>query len=79
MNPHTLLGRIVRGERKAKRLSQQELGEFSGTGLNFISQLERGKQTLRFDKLISVLDVLGLELNVRRGKKKISADKELVR
>lgn len=72
-----LLGEIIRRERRAHKLTQQQLGEFSGTGLNFISQLERGKPTVWLDKVISVLKVLGLELHIRRGKQVISAEKDL--
>lgn len=67
-----IIGQAVREERQARELTQQELGELAGTGLNFISQLERGKATVRLDKLLSVLRVLGLELQIIRGKKGLS-------
>ena len=72
-----LLGRVVRSERKALKLTQRKLGEFSGTGLNFISQLERGKPTARFDKILAVTKVLGLELHIKRGRAEISVTEEL--
>ena len=77
MDVYKTLGRVIRKERKAQSLTQQQLGQFSGTGLNFISQLERGKSTVRFDKLLAVIEVLGLELQVRRGKGVISTSKNL--
>lgn len=42
-----ILGSSIRQERKAQKMSQQSLGELAGTGLNFVSQLERGKSTGR--------------------------------
>lgn len=75
--PTKLLGNAVRQERKARSLTQQQLGELSGAGLNFISQLERGKPTVRFDKLLDILTVLGLELHLQRGKRTLSSAKEL--
>ncbi len=72
MNMSLVIGQAAREERRARGLTQQELGELSGTGLNFVSQLERGKPTVRLDKLLSVLRVLGLELQLTRGKKGVS-------
>ena len=67
-----IIGQCVRVERRARGLTQQELGELAGTGLNFVSQLERGKTTVRLDKALAVLKVLGLELQIVRGKKGVS-------
>lgn len=71
------LGEVIRRERKARSLSQQELGNLAGTGLNFVSQIERGKETVRLDKLLTVLKVLGLEFILSRGTEAISIAKEL--
>ncbi|MCC6220675.1 MAG: helix-turn-helix transcriptional regulator [Deltaproteobacteria bacterium] len=76
MNSAKVISNIIRQERKARKLNQQELADLSGTGLNFISQLERGKPTVRLDKLLEVLAVLGLELHIQRGKQIISVAKE---
>ncbi len=77
MNRHLKLGQVIRAERKTQKLTQEELGKFSGTGINFISELERGKSTVRFDKLLAVLETLGLELQLQRGKEGIRLAKEL--
>lgn len=76
-NPLRILGRVIRQERLALGLTQSQLGQVSGSGLNFVSQLERGKTTVRFDKVLAVLESLGLELRVTRGKHGVSADEEL--
>ena len=72
------LGNAVKTERRAQKLAQGELGELAGTGLNFVSQLERGKNTVRLDKTLAVLKALGLELQIIRGKKGISAGPSLI-
>lgn len=54
----------LREERKQRGLSQTDLAAFAGVSLNFISQLESGKKTVRIDKLLSVLNVLGLEIKI---------------
>ena len=69
-----IIGKVLRKERKALKLTQQNLGELAGTGLNFVSQLERGKGTARLDKVLAVLTVLGLELKIIRGKKGVSSE-----
>jgi len=71
------LGATIRKERRSRGLSQQELGDLAGTGLNFVSQIERGKETVRFDKLLALLRVLGLELFVTRGTRGINVAKGL--
>lgn len=67
------LGSIVRARRKALSLSQAELAALAGIGLAFMYELEHGKPTVRLDKVLAVLAVLGLELHVREGKARITA------
>jgi len=77
--PVKMLGEAIRSERRASKLSQTQLGHLSGAGLNFVSQLERGKTTVRFDMVLSILDALGLEIRIARGKGGIIIDEELRR
>ncbi len=60
----TRLGEELRARRKLLRLTQAELSALAGCGPDFLYDLERGKPTIRLDKLIPVLEVLGLELKV---------------
>lgn len=53
------IGKFVRERRLASALTQQELGELAGVGTRFISELERGKITLRMDAVNRVLRVFG--------------------
>jgi y4mF family transcriptional regulator len=58
------LGAEVRRIRKGLRLTQQELADLAACGPDFLYDLERGKRTVRLDKLIPVLGVLGLRLKL---------------
>lgn len=59
------LGAAVRHRRKLLRLTQKQLAELSGCGPDFLYDLERGKPTLRLEKLVAVLEALGLKLEVK--------------
>jgi len=56
----TSLGKHLREERISQGLSQTELAEIAGVSLNFVSQLESGKPTVRFNKVFAVMESLGL-------------------
>jgi y4mF family transcriptional regulator len=58
------LGAAVRQTRKAHGLTQSQLAGLAGTGLRFVSELERGKPNVALDKVLAVLAVLGLRLQV---------------
>jgi y4mF family transcriptional regulator len=53
------IGEYVRKRRTVSNLSQKELGELAGVGTRLISELERGKATLRMDAVNKVLRVFG--------------------
>jgi len=56
------LSKFVRFKRKSLKMTQKEMSEKSGVGIRFIRELERGKQTLKMDKVNQVLDLFGYEL-----------------
>ena len=58
------IGEFVRKRRKLASLSQKELAELAGVGTRFISDLERGKQTIRLFELDQVLAVFGKSIGV---------------
>ncbi len=59
------LGREIVEMRKAAGLTQVELASRAGVGLRFVRELERGKATVRLDKVNQVLALFGCELGVR--------------
>ena len=62
------LGQAIRAERQRLMLTQTQLAEFAGCGLTFVNQLERGKPSVRLEKLFEVLEVLGLSLTLAKGR-----------
>lgn len=61
--PHEL-GGTLRTRRRALGLTQGEVADLGGVSAKFLIDLERGKESVRLDKVLNVLDVLGLELRV---------------
>ncbi len=61
-----LLKEFVKQRRKFLRLTQKEMAEKAGVGLRFVRELERGKETLRMDKVNQVLDLFGYELGPQK-------------
>lgn len=57
-------GTFVRQRRRANRMTQRQLAEIAGVGLRFLSELERGKATVRVDAVDQVLRVFGKRLGV---------------
>lgn len=57
-SPKTI-GAFVRQRRHAAKLTQRELAELAGVGTRLVSDLERGKPTLRMDAVNRVLQVFG--------------------
>jgi serine/threonine-protein kinase HipA len=63
-----ILAKAVWSSRKSLHLTQAQLGQYAGCGALFIHELEKGKRTVRLDKLLDVLNVLGLQLTIEPGK-----------
>ena len=58
------LAEFVKEKRKQLKLTQPELAEKAGVGLRFLRELERGKISLRLDKVNQVLKLFGTEVGV---------------
>ena len=59
------LGAVVREQRKRLALRQLDIAGLGNTGNRFIVELENGKPTVQLQKVLDVLDLLGLEVLVR--------------
>ena len=55
-------GREVLAARDRMGMTQAELAKSAGVGLKFLYQLEHGKETLRLDKVMDVLDALSIRM-----------------
>lgn len=62
----TRLADEIRERREALDLTQQDLANLAGCSPRFLGALEAGKPSVRLDKLLGVLEVLGLEFRVAR-------------
>lgn len=58
------IGTVVREARVAQGLRQDQLAAAAGVGLRFLVELEGGKPTVRLEKVLAVLNALGLRLQV---------------
>jgi y4mF family transcriptional regulator len=58
------IGAFVRQRRRALNLTQQQLADRAGVGLNFVYQLEKEKPTVQLDCARQVLQALGYDLAV---------------
>ena len=58
------IGKLVRETRKALGVTQKALAMTSGTGLRFIIELERGKETAEIGKVLTILQTLGIQLGL---------------
>jgi len=63
------IGKKIKQLRKSAKLTQVELAERVGVGLRFIRELERGKPTVRMDKVNQVLEFFGCHIEIVRNKK----------
>ncbi|MCQ2379694.1 MAG: hypothetical protein MJ025_02055 [Victivallaceae bacterium] len=53
------IAEFVRANRRKLHLTQPQMAVRAGVGLRFMRELERGKPTLRIDKINDVLKVFG--------------------
>ena len=58
----TALGPVIRARRREQSLRIDDAASLSGVSVDLLSRLENGKGSVRLDKLLAVLDSLGLAL-----------------
>ena len=58
------IGTLIRQTRKSLGVTQRALAMTSGTGLRFIIDLEKGKETCEIGKALTVLQTLGIKLTL---------------
>jgi len=60
--PENIIAVTVKRMRKELGLTQKETADRAGVGLRFVREVERGKTTVRLDKLNDLLFLFGMEL-----------------
>ena len=58
------IGELVRNTRKSLNVTQKMLALTAGTGLRFIIELEHGKPTCELQKTLTVLQTLGIRVEL---------------
>jgi y4mF family transcriptional regulator len=56
------IGQMVKDKRKKLGLRQADTAGLAGVGIRFLSELERGKETLAIAKVLQVANNLGLDI-----------------
>lgn len=60
--PTHKIANLVHYYRKQSGLSQQELARLAGVGKTVIYDIEKGKESVRLNTLLKVLDVLNIQI-----------------
>jgi HTH-type transcriptional regulator/antitoxin HipB len=58
------IGKLIRDTRKKLGVTQKDLALTSGTGMRFIIDLEKGKETCEIGKALTILDTLGIKMTL---------------
>ena len=58
------IGKLIRQTRKSLGVTQRDLALTSGTGIRFVIDLEKGKETCEVGKALTVLNTLGIRMTL---------------
>jgi y4mF family transcriptional regulator len=58
------IGTLARETRKKMKVTQRDLALTSGTGLRFLIELEKGKETCQIGKVLTVLQTLEIRIQL---------------
>lgn len=59
------LGALVKGHRKKAGLTQLELANLAGVGKTTVFDIEKNKETVRWNNLMAVLQVLNIKVEFK--------------
>ena len=59
-------GTLIRQARKEQGLTQTDLAEWCGVGINFVSDVERGKPTVEMGRALRLAQMLGIDVVAQR-------------
>lgn len=59
------IGILIKERRQSLKVKQLELSELAGVGINTLVAIERGRGNPKLNTLLSILDILGLQLNIK--------------
>ena len=58
------IGKLIKQTRKDLGVTQRDLALTANTGLRFIIELEQGKPTCQLEKVLMVLQTLGIKIKL---------------
>lgn len=58
----TVLGNLIRAQRRKQGLILQDVSNHAGFGVRFISEIERGKGTAEIGKVLELCMLMGIDL-----------------
>lgn len=59
------IGTIIKERRLSLKVRQLELAELAGVGINTLVAIERGQGNPKLETLLSILDTLGLQVDIK--------------
>lgn len=59
-------GALIRKTRKEQGLTQTDLADWCGVGINFVSDVERGKPTVEMGRALRLAEMLGIDVVAKR-------------
>lgn len=62
INDAETIGQLIRKTRKSQGLTLETLAGLCGLSIRFLSELENGRETCSFVRIMRVTDTLGIEL-----------------
>ena len=65
------IGKLIRDTRKKLGVTQKDLALTSGTGMRFIIDLEKGKETCEIGKALAILNTLGIKVTLTASPAKV--------
>ena len=60
----TAIGTHIKQRRRLLKVTQRQLADLSGVGINTLTKIERNEANPTLDILQKILDTLGLELSI---------------
>ena len=73
---YSLLGKRIREERLRLNLTQEKLAEDIGISTAYLGQIERGERSITLDKLIPLVNRLGVTIDFLLSDYMVSADED---
>ena len=58
------IGETIKKVRKEQKVTQVQLAQLSNVGYRFVLDLESGKETIQLGKALSVMETLGMRVNL---------------